>query len=246
MFSTLEKIAQTDPKYADIVISENYAAFQNSLYDLANVVPTLAKFYHQASESYEQACTRHINMIICFIPFQLGLSKMDLRKMIKSSLSGLIMQATEDFLLHGPRGGKRYLKRKLKLSPVEEDIREEEENKEEHEHSTEDESQQAPTKRVRRSFALQTKSPIGKDVRSKRAPPLKNKAAPLSKNRPAPQLKNKPAQPSKIKPPPLKNKAPPSMKKAVASKNKIAPSPPSQTNCGTENPVLESVCYCCH
>lgn len=112
MFVTLEKIAQADPKYADIVLLENYAAFQNSLYDLANVVPTLAKFYHQASESYEQACTRHINMIIYYqfeklfqfarriedlmytispeeIPFQLGLSKMELRKMLKSSLSGL-------------------------------------------------------------------------------------------------------------------------------------------------------------
>ncbi|KAJ6844896.1 exocyst complex component SEC3A-like [Iris pallida] len=112
MFGTLEKIAQADPKYADIVLLENYAAFQNSLYDLANVVPTLAKFYHQASESYEQACTRHINMIIYVqferlfqfarkiedlmytitpeeIPFQLGLSKTDLRKMLKASLSGV-------------------------------------------------------------------------------------------------------------------------------------------------------------
>ncbi|XP_061365399.1 exocyst complex component SEC3A isoform X2 [Gastrolobium bilobum] len=112
MFATLEKIAQTDPKYADIFLFENYAAFQNSLYDLANIVPTLAKFYHQASEAYEQACTRHISMIIYFqferlfqftrriedlmftvapeeIPFHLGLSKMDLRKMLKSSLSGV-------------------------------------------------------------------------------------------------------------------------------------------------------------
>ncbi|XP_057974982.1 exocyst complex component SEC3A [Malania oleifera] len=112
MFVTLEKIAQTDPKYADILLLENYAAFQNSLYDLANVVPTLAKFYHQASEAYEQACTRHISMIIYYqferlfqfarkiedlmytitpeeIPFQIGLSKMDLRKMLKSSLSGV-------------------------------------------------------------------------------------------------------------------------------------------------------------
>ncbi|CBI19621.3 hypothetical protein AAG906_030991 [Vitis piasezkii] len=112
MFVTLEKIAQTDPKYADILLLENFAAFQNSLYDLANVVPTLAKFYHQASESYEQACMRHISMIIYIqferlfqfarraedlmftispeeIPFQLGLSKMDLRKMLKSSLSGV-------------------------------------------------------------------------------------------------------------------------------------------------------------
>lgn len=112
MFATLDKIAQTDPKYADIILLENYAAFQNSLYDLANVVPTLAKFYHQASESYEQACTRHISVIIYYqferlfqfarriedlmytitpeeIPFQLGLSKMDLRKVVKSSLQGV-------------------------------------------------------------------------------------------------------------------------------------------------------------
>ncbi|XP_074273552.1 exocyst complex component SEC3A-like [Silene latifolia] len=112
MFVTLEKIAQTDPKYADVFLLENYAAFQNSLYDLANVVPTLAKFYHQASESYEQACTRHISMIIYYqferlfqfarriedlihtitpeeIPFQLGLSKTDLRKVLKASLSGV-------------------------------------------------------------------------------------------------------------------------------------------------------------
>lgn len=29
MFVTMEKIAQADPKYADIVLFENYAAFQN-------------------------------------------------------------------------------------------------------------------------------------------------------------------------------------------------------------------------
>ncbi|KAA8537681.1 hypothetical protein F0562_027329 [Nyssa sinensis] len=112
MFVTLENIAKTDPKYADILLLENYAAFQNSLYDLANIVPTLAKFYHQASENYELACTRHISMIIYYqferlfqfarriedlmytitpeeIQFQLGLSKMDLRKVVKSSLSGV-------------------------------------------------------------------------------------------------------------------------------------------------------------
>ncbi|KAK7310886.1 hypothetical protein RJT34_08669 [Clitoria ternatea] len=113
MFVTLEKISQTDPKYADIFLIENYAAFQNSLYDLANVVPTLAKFYHQASEAYEQACSRHISVIIYYqferlfqfarriedlifnnvipeeIPFQIGLSKTDLRKTLKSSLSGV-------------------------------------------------------------------------------------------------------------------------------------------------------------
>ncbi|CAK8568969.1 unnamed protein product [Lathyrus sativus] len=113
MFVTLEKLAQTEPKYADIFLIENYAAFQNSLYDLANVVPTLAKFYHQASEAYEQSCSRHISMIIYYqferlfqyarriedlifnnvspeeIPFQLGLSKVDFRKMLKASLSGM-------------------------------------------------------------------------------------------------------------------------------------------------------------
>ncbi|THU45088.1 hypothetical protein C4D60_Mb02t14190 [Musa balbisiana] len=110
MFTTLEKIAQSDPKFADVILLENYAAFQNSLFELANVIPTLAKFYHQASEAYEQACTRHISIIIenqfdklyqFFrriddltytvpheeIPFQLGLSKTDLRKVLKSSLS---------------------------------------------------------------------------------------------------------------------------------------------------------------
>lgn len=112
MFGTLEKIAQSDPKCGDVFLLENYAAFQNSLYDLANVVPTLAKFYHQASEAYEQACTRYITMIIYYqferlfqfarriedlmytitpeeIPFQLGLSKTDLRKVLKASLSGV-------------------------------------------------------------------------------------------------------------------------------------------------------------
>ncbi|ONK62739.1 uncharacterized protein A4U43_C07F7640 [Asparagus officinalis] len=87
-------------------------AYIPSFYDLANVVPTLAKFYHQASESYEQACTRHINMVIFIqferlfhfarrieelmqnctpeeIPFQVGLSKADLRKMLKYSMSGV-------------------------------------------------------------------------------------------------------------------------------------------------------------
>lgn len=29
MFATLEKIAQQDPKYADILLLENYAEFQN-------------------------------------------------------------------------------------------------------------------------------------------------------------------------------------------------------------------------
>lgn len=112
MFSVLERVAQVDPKHADIVLLENYAAFQNSLYELANVVPTLGRFYHTASDTYEQARTRYINSIINYqfdklfqfgqkvenllytiqpeeVPFSLGLSKMDLRKVLKTSLSGV-------------------------------------------------------------------------------------------------------------------------------------------------------------
>jgi hypothetical protein len=111
MFVTLEKIAQQDPKNADIVLLENYAAFQNSLYDLAMVVPALAQFYHQANEAYEDACARHVSLIIYYqfelfqfatkigdfintiapeeIPLQLGLSKKELRKVLKSNLSEL-------------------------------------------------------------------------------------------------------------------------------------------------------------
>ncbi|KAL7603402.1 hypothetical protein Lser_V15G18780 [Lactuca serriola] len=112
MFVTLDKISQSDLKHLDIFLLENYAAFQNSLYDLANCVPTLAKFYHQASESYEQACAHHISVVIYYqferlfqfarriedlmvtnapeeIPFQVGLTKTDLRKVVKSNLSGV-------------------------------------------------------------------------------------------------------------------------------------------------------------
>ncbi|GAB2231179.1 hypothetical protein Droror1_Dr00027467 [Drosera rotundifolia] len=112
MFATLEKIAAAEQKFADILLLENYAAFQNSLYDLANIVTTLAKFYHQASEAYEQACTRHISSIIDTqfdkliqfinrverviyviptedIPLQTGLSKVELRKVVRASLSGV-------------------------------------------------------------------------------------------------------------------------------------------------------------
>jgi hypothetical protein len=34
MFVTLEKIAQVEPKYVDIVLLENYAAFQHRFYFL--------------------------------------------------------------------------------------------------------------------------------------------------------------------------------------------------------------------
>lgn len=56
----------------DILSGESHANLLHcsvicSLYDLANVVPTLAKFYHQASESYEQACLRHVSMVIYIV-----------------------------------------------------------------------------------------------------------------------------------------------------------------------------------
>jgi hypothetical protein len=35
MFVTLEKISQTDPKYADIFLLENYAAFQNRYFSFS-------------------------------------------------------------------------------------------------------------------------------------------------------------------------------------------------------------------
>ncbi|EFJ12163.1 hypothetical protein SELMODRAFT_446742 [Selaginella moellendorffii] len=112
MFTVLERIAQNDPKYADVLLLENYASFQNSMFDLANMVPTLARFYQQASEAYEQACTRYVNSIINMqfeklfqfgqrvenllytitpeeVPFQLGVSKNELRKVVKASLSGV-------------------------------------------------------------------------------------------------------------------------------------------------------------
>ncbi|KAL8142727.1 hypothetical protein V2J09_015759 [Rumex salicifolius] len=64
LFMTLNKIARADPIYGDVFLLENYAAFQTSLYELANLVPALAKLYQQASDAYEQACTRYVHMII--------------------------------------------------------------------------------------------------------------------------------------------------------------------------------------
>ncbi|XP_076945522.1 exocyst complex component SEC3A-like [Bidens hawaiensis] len=112
MFVTLDKISQADPKHTDIFLLENYASFQNSLYDLANCVPTLAKFYHQACESYDESCKCHTSLAIYYvferlfqfakriedamstnapeeIQFQAGLTKTDFRKVIKVNLTGV-------------------------------------------------------------------------------------------------------------------------------------------------------------
>lgn len=88
MFLVLDKIAQVDPKSRDVLLLENYAAFQNrfgspllpvsfdfflnssaltalsSTYDLASSVPTLRTFYQQASEAYDGACSRYIESVI--------------------------------------------------------------------------------------------------------------------------------------------------------------------------------------
>lgn len=109
MFAMLEKIAQLDPKHADVLLLENHAAFQNSTYELATAIAPLRSFYQQAGDAYENACTRYIESIIFTqfdklfeyqqhiisrlqtieseeIPFQIGLSKTDLRKVLKVQL----------------------------------------------------------------------------------------------------------------------------------------------------------------
>ncbi|CAM6085191.1 unnamed protein product [Calypogeia fissa] len=112
MFAVLERIAQVDPKHADVTLLENYAAFQNCMFDLANVVTPLGLYYQQASELYEQACTRYVNTVINSqfekifqfaqrvenllytitpeeVPFQINFSRADLRKTLNSSLKGV-------------------------------------------------------------------------------------------------------------------------------------------------------------
>ncbi|RWW44207.1 hypothetical protein BHE74_00050058, partial [Ensete ventricosum] len=92
MFTTLEKIAQSDPKLTDVILLENYAAFQNSLFELANVqFDKLYQFFRRIDDlTYtvpHEEVSHEIQITIYTIPFQLGLSKTDLRKVIKSSLS---------------------------------------------------------------------------------------------------------------------------------------------------------------
>ncbi|KAE8669101.1 Exocyst complex component SEC3A [Hibiscus syriacus] len=53
-----------DKAYTKLVAFFPLSCALYSLYDLANFVPTLAKFYQQASEASEQASMRLINMII--------------------------------------------------------------------------------------------------------------------------------------------------------------------------------------
>ncbi|KAL2610060.1 hypothetical protein R1flu_028633 [Riccia fluitans] len=112
MFAVLERIALVDPKYQDVLLLENYAAFQNCMFDLANVVPTLGHYYQHASEAYEQACTRYVNTVINYqferlfqffqrvenllytispeeVPYQINFSKAEMRKTVNTSLKGV-------------------------------------------------------------------------------------------------------------------------------------------------------------
>ncbi|KAH7289113.1 hypothetical protein KP509_31G058500 [Ceratopteris richardii] len=111
MFNVLERVARVDPKYTDIVLLENYAAFQNNLYELANAVPALGRFYHIASDQYEQARVRYISSIINHfeklfqfgqkvenmlytvppeeVPSTYGLTRGEMRKLVKGCLSGV-------------------------------------------------------------------------------------------------------------------------------------------------------------
>ncbi|GBG88674.1 hypothetical protein CBR_g48206 [Chara braunii] len=111
MFEVLENIAKADPKHADVLLLENYAAFQNSTYEIAQHVPTLGEYYHRASSAYDAACQRYITAIIDHqfgklfefakkieenllfqrtpeeISFQPNLTRADLRKLLKATLS---------------------------------------------------------------------------------------------------------------------------------------------------------------
>jgi hypothetical protein len=54
MFVTLEKIAQTDPKYADVFLLENYAAFQNRYISLSLSL-SLSLLFWKLSSFYEKS-----------------------------------------------------------------------------------------------------------------------------------------------------------------------------------------------
>lgn len=41
--------------------------FAHSMFNLINVIPTLGLYYQQASEAYEQACTRYVNTVINYV-----------------------------------------------------------------------------------------------------------------------------------------------------------------------------------
>jgi prephenate dehydrogenase len=46
MFTVLERIAQVDPKYVDVLLLENYAAFQNRFLSFASLLRHLSASQH--------------------------------------------------------------------------------------------------------------------------------------------------------------------------------------------------------
>ncbi|KAL3678385.1 hypothetical protein R1sor_021341 [Riccia sorocarpa] len=115
MFAVLENVAQRseDPRYnKDVILLENYAAFQSYMYDIANTVTVLSQYYQQASEAYEQASTRFVISIIYYqysrlfqffegvekllytirpdeVSFTVNFSQADMRKTVNGSLKGV-------------------------------------------------------------------------------------------------------------------------------------------------------------
>ncbi|KAL2610093.1 hypothetical protein R1flu_028666 [Riccia fluitans] len=115
MFSVLETVAQRseDPRYnKDVILLENYAAFQSYMWNIANVVPVLSQYYQQASEAYEQSATHFVTTIIYYqygrlfqfaegvekllytirpdqVPYQVNYSQAEMRKTVNGSLKGV-------------------------------------------------------------------------------------------------------------------------------------------------------------
>lgn len=119
IFEVIDMIAKNDPRNSEIFLLDNYAAFQDRMYELANVTPILERFYNQAADAYAEACVQYVhtminyqferlflfvqkveNLLISVEPDQvssmLGYTRTDLRKTLKASLSGVekSLQAT--------------------------------------------------------------------------------------------------------------------------------------------------------
>eukprot|EP00899_Mesostigma_viride_P021438 jgi/Mesvir1/29296/Mv01559-RA.1 len=111
IFRSVDRLSNEQTKYADLFLLENYAAFMHGTGGLARKSPTLAKLQARAGEAYEAACARYIDGIIFKylgvvlgfvaqvdemlkgitpeeVSFQVGFSRADVRKLLKSELSG--------------------------------------------------------------------------------------------------------------------------------------------------------------
>ncbi|KAG0604793.1 hypothetical protein M758_9G008200 [Ceratodon purpureus] len=112
IFAVIENIARNDPKNAEIFALDNYAAFQDRMYELAAVTPSLEKFYNEAADAYAQAGLQYAqtminyqferlflfvqkveNLLLSVEPEKVssypGYTKTDLRKTLRASLSGV-------------------------------------------------------------------------------------------------------------------------------------------------------------